>query len=123
MKLTIEKDKGAPGGAPFFLDPRHMAPRSSAPEVKLPELRQKITELVARNAIAMVQCAIDGVMEEGQYQAIKYLFEMVGIYPANAGESDVPEDTLSKVLLRHLGVDDASHPEHRGGETQVHPVE
>jgi hypothetical protein len=70
----------------------------------LGELRGKITDLVARNAVAMVQCAIDGVMEKGQYQAIKYLFEMVGIYPAVAGQSEEPEDTLAKVLLQHLGV-------------------
>ena len=70
----------------------------------IPELRRKITDLVARNALAMVQCAIDGVMEEGQYQAIKYLFEMVGIYPAAAGSEEEQQDTLSRILLRHLGV-------------------
>lgn len=83
-----------------------MARRAPGSEATLPELRQKITELVARNAVAMVQCAIDGVMEEGQYQAIKYLFEMVGIYPAVSGEGAAPEDTLSKVLLRQLGIEE-----------------
>lgn len=102
-----------------------MARRDRGSEATLPELRQKITDLVARNAVAMVQCAIDGVMEEGQYQAIKYLFEMVGIYPATAGEDDAPEDTLSKVLLRHLGVDENKSSEGSGSgrEIQVHPVE
>lgn len=87
-----------------------MARRTSEAGTTLPELRQKITDLVAQNAVAMVQCAIDGVMQEGQYQAIKYLFEMVGIYPATVGEDDAPEDTLSKVLLRHLGVDESKSP-------------
>jgi hypothetical protein len=32
----------------------------------------------------MVQQAIDAVKEEGQYQAIKYLFDMIGLYPAAA---------------------------------------
>ena len=41
-------------------------------------LRDRITGLVAQNAVAMVQCAIDAVHEEGQYQAIEYPFEMVG---------------------------------------------
>ena len=87
-----------------------MARRTSEAGTTLPELRQKLTDLVAQNAVAMVQCAIDGVMQEGQYQAIKYLFEMVGIYPATVGEDDAPEDTLSKVLLRHLGVDESKSP-------------
>jgi hypothetical protein len=93
-----------------------MATPNSGKDLGVAELRQKITELVAHNAIAMVQCAIDGVMEQGQYQAIKYLFEMVGIYPAPAGGSDEPEDTLSKLLLRHLGVAefDEAAPEEKG---------
>ena len=69
--------------------------------------------------------AIDGVMEEGQYQAIKYLFEMVGIYPAITGQSDEPEDTLAQVLLQHLGVSvregDQRAVEPAGG--QIDPVE
>ena len=103
---------------------KFMARKPPGSDASLPELRQKITDLVARNAVAMVQCAIDGVMEEGQYQAIKYLFEMVGIYPATTGEDDAPEDTLSKVLLRHLGVDEStSQGESRSNrQIQVDPV-
>jgi len=96
--------------------------RDASPE--LGELRGKITDLVARNAVAMVQCAIDGVMEEGQYQAIKYLFEMVGIYPAPAGQTDEPEDTLAKVLLQHLGVDVPETGKLPGqpASVEIHPV-
>jgi len=91
--------------------------------LELGELRSKITELVAHNAIAMVQCAIDGVMEEGQYQAIKYLFEMVGIYPVVAGSTDEPEDTLAKVLLQHLGVvPEAEQLPGAPTEDEIHPV-
>ena len=69
----------------------------------LAELRRKITGLVAQNAVAMVQRAIDSVNEEGQYQAIKYLFEMIGLYPAVASENQEPEDGLAQILLRQLG--------------------
>jgi hypothetical protein len=72
--------------------------------VELTSLRRQITELVARNAVAMVQQAIDAVNEEGQYQAIKYLFEMVGLYPASAVEDSPIEDSLVKTLLHHLGL-------------------
>lgn len=101
-----------------------MVRRASGSDATLPELRQKITDLVSRNAVAMVQCAIDGVMEDGQYQAIKYLFEMVGIYPATAGDNDVSEDTLSKLLLRHLGIAETGSENGCGssGDIQVHPV-
>lgn len=100
-----------------------MARRTSEAASTLPQLREQIISLVSRNAIAMVQCAIDGVMEEGQYQAIKYLFEMVGIYPATAGENDTPEDTLSKVLLRQLGLDEPKAGPGSRADSEVHPVE
>ena len=101
-----------------------MAPKAPGSDASLPELRQTITELVSRNAVAMVQCAIDGVMEEGQYQAIKYLFEMVGIYPATNGENDVTEDSLAKLLLRHLGMGESESPDESrpSRSIHVHPV-
>jgi hypothetical protein len=93
----------------------------------LSELRQKISDLVARNAIPMVQQAIDAVREEGQYQAIKYLFEMVGLYPAVALEDSESQDSLAQILLGQLGLTPvspskpASPP--RTEVSQRHPVE
>jgi hypothetical protein len=103
-----------------------MAPAKNAPGAspQLGKLRGKTTELAACNAVAMVQCAIDGVMEEGQYQAIKYLFEMVGIYPAVGGQTAEPEDTLAKVLLQHLGVvvPEAEQVPGESSGSETHPV-
>ncbi len=79
------------------------APESSS-STDLAALRRKITELVAQNAVTMVQCAIDSVNEEGQYQAIKYLFEMIGLYPASEASEGQREDALASVLLQHLGL-------------------
>ena len=79
--------------------------------VELSALRRQITDLVARNAVAMVQQAIDAVNEEGQYQAIKYLFEMIGLYPATAAEDSPAEDSLVKTLLQYLGLPKGVSPE------------
>ena len=57
---------------------------------------------LAQNAVTMVQHAIDAVNEDGQYQAIKYLFEMVGLYPARGDDESPIEDSLVKTLLQHL---------------------
>lgn len=82
--------------------PKHS--RSHGSSAELSALRREITELVARNAVTMVQHAIDSVNEEGQYQAIKYLFEMIGLYPA-AGKDENPEEaSLARALLHQLGV-------------------
>src|SRR2546430_16245621 len=74
------------------------ARQAGSPE-DLSELRRKISELVAQNAVPMVQQAIDAVREEGQYQQIKYLFEMVGLYPAVAQEDSESQDSLAQLLL------------------------
>ena len=83
----------------------------SAPNADLSTLRRQITNLVAQNAVAMVQHAIDAVNEEGQYQAIKYLFEMVGLYPAAADDESQVEDSLAKTLLHHLGLPETTQHE------------
>jgi len=70
----------------------------------LSALRLQVTELVARNAVSMVQQAIDAVKDEGQYQAIKYLFEMIGLYPATSSDDAPVQDSLAATLLRRLGL-------------------
>jgi hypothetical protein len=81
------------------------------PGADLSALRRQITDLVAQNAVVMVQRAIDAVNEEGQYQAIKYLFEMVGLYPASGGDGSPLEDSLAQTLLHHLGLSETAPSE------------
>ncbi len=83
-----------------------MRPRlaETGPPPELAALRQKISDLVAQNALPMVQQAIDAVREEGQYQAMKYLFEMIGLYPATAQDESHEENSLARILLDQLGV-------------------
>jgi hypothetical protein len=101
--------------------------RQAGPAEELSELRRKISELVAQNAVPMVQQAIDAVREEGQYQAIKYLFEMIGLYPAVAQEDSESQDSLAQVLLEQLGLAPIEPgkqlPHGRTEVSQRHPVE
>lgn len=94
---------------------------------ELSELRRKISALVAQNAVPMVQQAIDAVREEGQYQAIKYLFEMIGLYPASAQQDSETQDSVAQILLEQLGlapVQTSKRVSHRRTEVSpVHPVE
>jgi hypothetical protein len=96
-----------------------MTAKRAADPPDLTDLRQRITALVAQNAVGMVQCAIDAVQEEGQYQAIKYLFEMIGLYPAAAGSEDVKPDSLTEILLKHLGLEDRKLENQNTAETDT----
>lgn len=73
-------------------------------QVDLAQIRSQITQAVGRRAVRMVDSAMDEV-EGGHYLAMKYLFEIAGLYPSNASVESTEEDSLSKILLRNLGVD------------------
>jgi hypothetical protein len=85
------------------------SPKRPAPAqtMDLAEIRRQITELVGNGALGMVETTIDEV-GKGHYLGMKYLFEMIGLYPA-APTDDAPEqDSLAAILLRRLGVPEAA---------------
>jgi hypothetical protein len=88
------------------------------PPLELAALRRKITELVAQNAVPMVQQAIDAVREGGQYQTIKYLFEMIGLYPSVAEDESGAQDPLAQILLARLGLPDVAQQDKTSEEHQ-----
>jgi hypothetical protein len=73
------------------------------PGANIDALRQQIGRLVADDALEMVGATIEQV-KSGQYQALKYLFEMVGLYPASNQEETPQQDSLAKILLNRLGI-------------------
>ena len=87
-------------------------------------MRRRITELVARNAVAMVQQAIDAVKDERQYQAIKYLFEMIGLYPAIVDDESEAQSSLAQTLLEQLCIEEpVEGPPSRGKVKGRNPLE
>jgi len=74
-----------------------------------PELRKEITTLVKSSAVGMVTETIKQV-NEGHYAAMKYLFEMIGLFPAPPQEETAPEDSLARMLLLQLGLPDEPMP-------------
>ncbi len=77
----------------------------SGKPVELSAVREEIKNLVGNAALQMVK---NGIAEanEGHYAAMKFLFELVGLYPASVvpvGE----EGGLAKALFDRLGVMEA----------------
>ena len=50
-----------------------------------------------------MESAIDEA-DKGHFPAMKYLFEMIGLYPATMEEGTLEEESLAKTLLQRLGV-------------------
>jgi hypothetical protein len=74
-------------------------------QVDIVEAREGINNLVAGSAKDIVAKMIEVAKETGQLALAKYLFEVVGLYPASKQTADQPkEDSLAAILLRRLGL-------------------
>jgi hypothetical protein len=91
------------------------SPRSKGSQkpVDLELVRKKITNLVGSEAVGLVQSAIDEA-DKGHYAAMKYLFEMIGLYPEGGeGPASPDDDALARTLLRRLELAEETAPETR----------
>jgi hypothetical protein len=76
----------------------------------LAEIRRQITDLVGKGAVGMVEATMDEV-GKGHSLGMKYLFEMIGLYPATSPGDAPVEDSLAAILLRTPGIPEAPVPE------------
>jgi predicted site-specific integrase-resolvase len=67
------------------------------------DLRRQIDTLVMQSGLAMVEKTIKEV-NEGHYQALKYLFEMIGLYPAPV-VAEKADDSVALRLLTRFGLE------------------
>jgi hypothetical protein len=77
-------------------------------------LRSQISNLVCADAVTMVEKIIAGV-DGAHYQSMKYLFEMIGLFPAAALPEVPQEDSLAGLLLNRLGIEDEALAEVQPG--------
>jgi hypothetical protein len=88
------------------------------------ELREQIETLVKQRAMRLVESAIDEA-DKGHFAAMKYLFEMIGLYPGpgdgNSNDEEQPQGTesLAKTLLRRLGCPESEDAEVVAGAAAV----
>jgi hypothetical protein len=85
--------------------------------VDIAGVRKAMTRLVAHQAANMVKAVIEEA-KKGQSTALKYLFEMIGLYPATleSEQSEKREMSLAELFCRELGL--PMHPvEAQTGET------
>jgi hypothetical protein len=73
----------------------------------LAEVRQQITDLVGSGAVGMVEATMEEV-GKGHYLGMKFLFEMIGLYPATSTDDAPVQDSLAATLLRRLGLAEES---------------
>jgi hypothetical protein len=99
--------------------PRPVAVKPVALEpVDMAALRGEISNLVCADAVEMVKKIIVQV-KGGQYQALKYLFEVIGLFPSTAMQDAPQEDSLAGMLLSRLGIRDEALAEVEPGNQRA----
>jgi hypothetical protein len=66
-------------------------------------VRNSVTNLILRSSHDMAARVVQSVTEGGQVAALKYLWEMSGLFPFAAGENG-EHDSLAKILLQRMGL-------------------
>jgi len=97
---------------------QRQARRGSRKPVDLRQIRQEITNLVGKEAGPMVESAIEEA-HKGHFGAMKYLFEIVGLYPAGDTEAGPKDNSLARTLLHRLGLPEEPTLEKPDAENQV----
>jgi hypothetical protein len=77
--------------------------RVVAPPMDFIEARKEISRQVREASIGIVDRLIE-LAEEGELAPAKYLFEMVGLYPAMEEAKSKPENSLAYTLLKRMGL-------------------
>ena len=68
--------------------------------------RQRVVDLIVQHAVEMVDATIDAA-KDGQYAAMRCLFEMAGIFSLPDERAVPKDDALTETLLQRLGLLDS----------------
>ncbi len=96
----MAKAKTKPAG-PKNGKPRVDTKAKTAEEIQ--KVRNSVTNVILKNSPAMAERVVKSVTEGGQVAALKYLWEMSGMFPFEAGENG-ERDSLAKILLARMGL-------------------
>jgi hypothetical protein len=86
--------------------PKKVTPRrdtKAKTEEDIQKVRNSVTNLILSSSHEMAARVVQSVTEGGQVAALKYLWEMSGMFPYDAGENG-ERDSLAKILLARMGL-------------------
>ena len=83
------------------ITPKADTKAKSAEEIQ--KVRTSVTNLILKSSQDMAARVVQSVTEGGQVAALKYLWEMSGLFPYEAGD-DGERDSLAKILLARMGL-------------------
>lgn len=82
--------------------PRVDSKAKSAEEIQ--KVRNQVTNLILSSSEEMAARVVQSVTEGGQVAALKYLWEMSGLFPFETQGENGEADSLAKILLERMGL-------------------
>ena len=81
----------------------HALPPASPPPTNVDAIRCEVTRIIGAGAAEIVAAAVVKA-KEGQFQAMKYLFELAGIHPPRTQDEKSGDLSLARLLCREIGL-------------------
>jgi hypothetical protein len=100
------------GGEMVKAQEKKATPKKNTPRVsckaktaeEIQKVRNTVTNLILGRSEEMTERVVQSVIEGGQVAALKFLWEMSGLYPFEAAENE-ENDCLAKILLERMGLE------------------
>jgi len=77
--------------------------KARAPE-EIQRVRNRVRNLIVDSSEEMANRVVQSVNEGGQVAALKYLWEVSGLFPDGAEAESPEEESLAKMLMERLGL-------------------
>ncbi len=71
---------------------------------EIQDVRNQVVNLIVDESVVMAERVVRSVSERGNLQALKFLWEVAGMFPANEAAEEGSEDEAANGLLEKLGL-------------------
>ena len=71
---------------------------------EIQKVRNKVRNVIVDSSVEMATRVVQSVSESGQAAALKYLWEVSGLFRADGEAESGEPDSLAKILLERLGL-------------------
>jgi len=79
-------------------------PKAKSKE-EIQRLQNRVRNVIFDGSVEMAQRVVQSVTESGQIASLKFLWDVVGLFPEGEQDDESP-DTLAKILLERMGLED-----------------
>ena len=80
-------------------------PKAKSKE-EIQRVQNRVRNVILDGSVEMAQRVVQSVNESGQIASLKFLWDVVGLFPKGEQTEDESPDTLAKILLERMGLED-----------------